>query len=169
MDNEPTPESNDSPASEPSPPVQRGRVGGIDYGTVRIGIAIGDLEVSMASPLENYNRRSEKLDAEYFKTLAQEERLVRWVVGLPVHLNGDESQKSHEARRFGKWLGELTKLPVDLFDERYTSSQAEVILQEANLTKKKRKARLDALAAQIMLAAYLESGAKGQEDPGSIG
>lgn len=169
MHSEPTPESESLPAGEPKPPVLRGRVGGIDFGTVRIGIAIGDLEISMASPLENYNRRTEKLDAEYFKTLAHEERLLRWVVGLPVHLNGDESQKSQEAREFGKWLGELTEIPVHFFDERYTSSQAEAILQEANLTKKKRKARLDALAAQIMLAAYLESGAKGQEDPGSIG
>ncbi|MEM6798078.1 MAG: Holliday junction resolvase RuvX [Planctomycetota bacterium] len=146
----------------------RGRVAGIDYGTVRIGVAIGDLEVRMASPYENYNRRSEKLDTEYFRSLAKEERLARWVVGLPVHLNGDESQKSHEARRFGKWLGELTGLPVDFFDERYTSSQAEEILQGANLTKKQRKARLDQLAAQIMLTAYLEAGAKSNEQPGGI-
>lgn len=147
---------------------QRGRIGGVDYGTVRIGIAIGELEVSMASPLENYNRRSERLDAEYFKTLAREERLIRWVVGLPVHLDGGESEKSQEARQFGKWLGELTDLPIHFFDERFTSSQAEALLQEANLSKKRRKERLDALAAQIMLTAYLESGAQGQDNPGGI-
>lgn len=146
----------------------KGRVAGIDYGTVRIGVAIGDLEVRMASPYENYNRRSERLDREYFQQLAKEERLIRWVVGLPVHLDGGESQKSVEARAFGKWLSDLTSLPVDFFDERYTSAQAEEILQGANLTKKRRKARLDQLAAQIMLSAYLESGAKGQTDPGSI-
>ncbi len=149
-------------------PVARGRIGGVDYGTVRIGVAIGDLEVRMASPLENYTRRSTALDAQYFATLAREERLVRWVVGLPVHLDGGESQKSQEARRFGKWLEEETGVPVEFYDERYTSSQAEAMLQEAQLTKKKRKARLDALAAQIMLAAYLESGATGQTDPGSL-
>lgn len=161
--------SDDTQEPTPTKPApQRGRIGGIDYGTVRIGIAIGDLEVGMASPLENYNRRNERLDAEYFETLAREERLIRWVVGLPVHLSGDESQKSHEAREFGKWLGKLTDLPVEFYDERFTSSHAEEILQEANLSKKKRKARLDALAAQIMLTAYLESGAKGQTDPGGI-
>lgn len=154
--------------SELTPPT-RGRVGGIDYGTVRIGVAIGDLEVGMASPLENYTRRSERLDAEYFQTLAREERLVRWVVGLPVHLDGGESQKSVEARSFAKWLTEKTGVAVEFYDERYTSSQAEEILQGANLTKKRRKARIDALAAQIMLTAYLESGARGQSDPGSIG
>lgn len=157
-----------SPVPSPQPPPPRGRVAGIDYGTVRIGVAIGDLEVCMASPYENYNRRSEKLDAEYFQQLAREERLVRWVVGLPVHLSGDESQKSHEARQFGKWLSELTGLPVDFYDERYTSAQAEEMLQGANLTKKRRKARLDQLAAQIMLTAYLESGAKGESNPGGI-
>lgn len=154
-------------SNPPAPP--RGRVGGIDYGSVRIGVAIGDLEVRMASPYENYTRRSEQVDARYFQTLAQEERLVRWVVGLPVHLDGGESGKSQEARRFGKWLGELTGVPVDYFDERYTSAQAEELLQGAGLTKKRRKARLDQLAAQIMLTAYLESGARGNDNPGSIG
>jgi putative Holliday junction resolvase len=145
------------------------RIAGIDYGTVRIGVAIGDLEVRMASPAGTYTRRSERLDAEYFATLAREERLVRWVVGLPVHLSGNESQKSLEARRFGDWLAAKTGVPVEYFDERYTSAQAEEILQAANLTSKRRKARIDALAAQIMLTAYLEAGARGQDEPGSLG
>jgi len=144
------------------------RIIGIDYGTVRIGLATADLELGIAGPYENYNRRSERLDAEYFARLAKEERPARFVVGLPVHMSGQESQKSHEARQFGKWLGELTGVPVEYFDERFTSSEAEKILGEANLTKKKRKARLDQLAAQIMLTAYLEAGAKGQDNPGGI-
>ncbi|TWT48355.1 Holliday junction resolvase RuvX [Botrimarina hoheduenensis] len=161
---QPSPNTADLP-----PRPTRGRIGGIDYGTVRIGVAIGDLEIGMASPAGTYSRRSERLDAEYFCTLAREERLLWWVVGLPVHLDGGESQKSVEARRFGAWLTQHTALKVDFYDERYTSSQAESLLQEANLTKKRRKARIDALAAQIMLTAYLESGAKGQDNPGSIG
>ncbi|MEN1681625.1 MAG: Holliday junction resolvase RuvX [Planctomycetota bacterium] len=156
------------PPSAFPPPPSRGRVAGIDYGTVRIGVAIGDLEVRMASPFETYERRSKDIDAEYFKNLAEEERLVRWVVGLPVHLSGEESQKSFEARQFGKWLIELTGLPVDFYDERFTSAYAESMLAEANLTRDQRKARIDQLAAQIMLTAYLESGAKGQTDPGSL-
>jgi len=144
------------------------RIAGIDYGTVRIGIAIADLEVGIAGPYENYNRRSEKLDAQYFSELAKQECFAKFVVGLPVHLSGNESQKSREARQFGDWLEKLTGVPVDYFDERYTSAEAEAILGEAQLTKKKRKARLDQLAAQIMLTAYLEAGAKGQDDPGGI-
>lgn len=159
--------SAESSADEPSRP-QRGRVGGIDYGTVRIGVAIGDLEVCMASPYETYNRRDEQRDAEYFAGLAKEEALVRWVVGLPVHLSGEESQKSREARAFGEWLEKLTGLPVEYYDERFTSAYAESMLQSANLTRDQRKARIDQLAAQIILTAYLESGAKGQTDPGAI-
>src|SRR3954451_5054949 len=80
------------------------RIAGIDYGTVRIGIALADTEVGIAGPFENYNRRTPALDAEYFATLAREERIGRFVVGLPVHLHGGESQKSSEARQFGEWL-----------------------------------------------------------------
>lgn len=144
------------------------RIAGIDYGTVRIGVAIADLSVGIASPLETYQRQNDEVDARYFKKLAAEEALVKWVVGLPVHLSGEESQKSHEARQFGKWLTEHTELEVDYFDERYTSAQAEEMLQGANLTSKRRKARIDALAAQIMLAAYLESGAEGDDNPGAL-
>jgi len=133
-----------------------GRIAGIDYGTVRIGIAITDPSQTIASPLENYNRRNEPLDRERFQRLAKEERVACFVVGLPVHLHGGESQKSIEAREFGKWLGEATGVPVEFFDERFTSSEAEQYLAGAQLSKKKRKARLDKLAAQIMLTAYLE-------------
>jgi putative Holliday junction resolvase len=135
-----------------------GRLAGIDYGTVRIGIAITDPEQRIASPLVNYTRRGEKADAEYFRKLVADERIAGFVVGLPVHLDGRQSEKSAEARRFGEWLGQISGLPVVLFDERFTSVEAEQALMGAEMTKKKRKARLDKLAAQILLTAYLESG-----------
>jgi putative Holliday junction resolvase len=144
------------------------RIAGIDYGTVRIGIATADLTVGIAGPFETYNRRNERLDAEYFRQLAAEERFARFVVGLPVHLSGGESQKSLEARAFGAWLEKSTGVPVEFFDERYTSFEAEQQLLDAGLTKKRRKERLDQLAAQIMLTAYLESGARGQSSPESL-
>ena len=138
---------------------------GIDYGTVRIGVAMASWEVGIATPCDNYTRRGEKLDAEYFRTLAADERIERFVVGLPVHLDGSESAKSTEARRFGKWLGEQTGVKVVFFDERYTSREAEEMLLATPLTSKKRKRRLDKLAAQIMLAAYLESRDRGEAPP----
>src|SRR5262245_13488794 len=144
-----------------------GRLAAIDYGSVRIGVAITDPDQRLASPLENHTRRGEQVDAAWLKQLAASERIVGFVVGLPVHLSGEESQKSREARQFGQWLAELTGLPVRYFDERYTSAQAEALLVGAELTKKRRKERLDKLAAQILLAAYLES-SRGEHPPEAI-
>lgn len=133
-----------------------GRIAGIDYGTVRIGIAVADAGGSIASPYETYVRCGEEQERKYFRRLAEEEQIARFVVGLPLHLDGHESQKSTEARRFGRWLAEATGVSVELFDERFTTREAEAHLAGAQLSKKKRKARLDKLAAQIMLSAYLE-------------
>ena len=133
-----------------------GRIAGIDYGTVRIGIALSDVDRTIASPYETYTRRGEAADRKRFEQLAKEEQLARFVVGLPVHLDGRESQKSVEARQFGQWLAAVTGVEVAYFDERFTTHDAQLYLADAQLSKKKRKARLDKLAAQIMLTAYLE-------------
>ncbi len=135
-----------------------GRIAAIDYGTVRVGIAISDPDRILASPLENYQRRSSEHDANHYRQLVEEQDIVLFVVGLPVHLDGRESQKSAEARRYAAWLQDVTKVPYALFDERFTSAAAERLLMAANLTKKRRKARTDMLAAHILLAAYLEAG-----------
>jgi putative Holliday junction resolvase len=142
-----------------------GRVAAVDYGDVRIGIAISDRETLIASPYENYTRRGEQAGARRFQRLVAEEQVTRWVVGLPVHLDGRESQKSREARRFGAWLAETTGVPVEFFDERFTSAHAEELLLGADLSRKQRKERRDKLAAQILLAAYLEAGAQGDDAP----
>lgn len=148
--------------------VSSGRIAAIDYGTVRIGIAISDPDQTLASPYENYTRRGPKQDAERFRRLATEEGVARFVVGLPVHADGRESQKSSEARQFAAWLAETTGVAVDLFDERYTTREAEGFLLGAKLTKKRRKERLDKLAAQILLSAYLESRARGTDLPAPL-
>ena len=133
-----------------------GRIAGIDFGTVRIGIAISDANREFASPYETHHRRGEEADRRRFQKLVADEHVVRFVVGLPVHLHGGESAKSVEARAFGRWLGEATGVEVEYFDERFTTHDAQLALSEAQLSRKQRKARLDKLAAQIMLSAYLE-------------
>lgn len=133
-----------------------GRIAGIDFGTVRIGIAISDANRTIASPYETYVRRDQRQDSERFSKLVTDEHVGRFVVGLPVHLDGRESAKSVEARAFGRWLAEVTGVDVQYFDERFTTHEAQRYLSDAQLSKKKRKARLDKLAAQIMLTAYLE-------------
>jgi len=135
-----------------------GRVAGIDYGTVRIGVAVTDSRRTLASPLENYTRSGPEADARFFQRLAREEQIGLFVVGLPVHLAGHESAKSVEARRFATWLAETTSVPVVFSDERFTSSEAEALLAQGEMTSKKRKQRRDMLAAQIMLSGWLEAG-----------
>jgi len=153
---------------EPFPAV--GRVAAIDYGTVRIGVAITDPSRTIASPLENYTRRTEALDAAWFARLAEEERIAGFIVGLPVFGSGEESPKSLEARAFGAWLAKVASRPVAFYDERYSSAMAEQVLGEAKLTKKRRKERLDKLAAQMILTAWLEAQAAGNQDskPGRL-
>ncbi len=145
-----------------------GRVAGVDYGTVRIGIAISDPQRTIASPLESYTRRGAQPDAQRFRRLAAEREIGLWVVGLPVHLDGRESRKSVEARQFAAWLGRETGVPVELFDERFTTRAAEELLLAADLSRKRRKRRVDMLAAQIMLTAYLESAGKDRGPPGAL-
>jgi putative Holliday junction resolvase len=138
-----------------------GKIAGIDYGTVRIGIAVSDVDRVLASPYEMYVRKSPDRDAEYFRRLVSEERITHFVLGLPLHLSGDLSEKAKEVLRFGRWLTAVTGIAVDYMDERYTSVEAEHILRQAGLTDKKRKVLRDKLAAQILLCAYLESGCRG--------
>lgn len=141
------------------PPVPtQGRLAGIDFGTVRIGVALCDPSQTWVNPWEIYTRKTPQLDKAFFQQLAREERLVGFVIGLPVHASGAESQKSQEARRFGSWLSEGTGLPIAYYDERYSSAEAEHLMSEAGFTKKGRKERIDKLAAQIILSSYLQSG-----------
>jgi putative Holliday junction resolvase len=146
-----------------------GRIAGIDYGTVRIGVAITDPSRTIASPLTNYTRRTEALDAAWFAALVDEERVAGFVVGLPVFASGEESPKSQEARAFGAWLASTTGHPVCFHDERYSSALAEQLLGESGLTRKRRKERLDMLAAQMILTAWLEAQAAGNQDARQLG
>ena len=139
----------------------KGRVVGVDFGTVRIGLAISDPERKIASPWENYTRRKESLDALHFSQLAKEERISLFVVGLPLYPSGDESPKSAEARNFGAWLEQTTGVPVVFHDERLSSKLADDLLASMSLSPQKRKARRDKLAAYVILASWLEKQDKG--------
>lgn len=148
--------------------MEKGRLAGIDYGTVRIGVAICDPERTMALPYLVYVRRTEKLDDDFFRRFAQDERIVKFVVGLPIHLDGRLSARALEAKTFGERLAALTGLAVDYMDERFTSVEAIESIQPAHWTTKKRKKKIDAVAAQILLEHYLQRGCVGTDAPESI-
>ena len=83
------------------------RLLGVDFGTVRIGLAISDPDRKIAFPLATYARGSREQDENYFRKLMGAEEIGQLVVGLPVHLNGHEGSKAIEARGFGQWLSAL--------------------------------------------------------------
>ena len=124
---------------------------------------------SIASPLETYRRRDRTQDAELLQDPGGAKKAVgQIVVGLPVHLDGREGEKAAEARAFGDWLAKLTGLPVVYWDERFTTVLAESALWAAGLTHKRRKARRDRVAAQMLLQAYLDAGCPGSQTPGRL-
>ncbi|VTS08782.1 Holliday junction resolvase RuvX [Tuwongella immobilis] len=144
------------PTAKPLPP--KGRILSVDPGDVRIGLAVCDPDRIIASPLETYTRRSEPLDAAYFRKLIADEQIVGFLVGLAVHLNGTEGARAAASRRMGQWLLALADLPLVYWDERYTTREAESALWQAGLSHKRRKERRDRVAAQILLQTFLDAG-----------
>lgn len=145
----------DSNQSDDSFPTS-GRIAAFDYGTVRIGIAICDPDRILASPLEVHPAANWREDGDYFRSLTKSERIVGIVVGLPIHCDGGESEKSKEAREFARWLAAETSLPVRMFDERFTTADANRRLG-GNFTRAKKKRRVDAIAALVLLESFIEA------------
>lgn len=133
----------------------KGLLIGLDYGSKRVGVAVCDSGQSIASPLKVVQQQP-GIEKQLAK-VADEYAAVGLIVGLPVHMSGDEGEKAKEARAFGTKIATATKLPIAFHDERFTSKIANNAMIDAGLSKQKRKARIDMLAAQIMLQSYLDS------------
>jgi putative Holliday junction resolvase len=146
----------EKPAVPPFPAT--GRLLGIDHGLARIGLAVCDVDRRISSPLDTYTRRNSDLDAAYFASVVRAEAVGGAVVGLPVHTNGQEGKQAAECRRFAAWFVQVTGLPVTFWDERFSTTLAEDALWGAGLSHKRRKARRDRVAAQIILQSFLEAG-----------
>lgn len=154
-----------SPAADDFFPVG-GRLAGIDFGTVRIGIAVCDPLRILVSPLEIRSVAGEELDGQFFRALAKREAIDGFVVGLPIHCDGGESDKSRQARRFARWLLKATGVPVRLFDERFTTSAAQSRIRARGGGKRARHRLVDAIAAQVLLESFLEATRYVGEVPG---
>ena len=154
-----------TPASQTMPP---GRIAGVDYGRRRIGIAVCDAERILASPLCVHETTGDhEADATFFRRLARDEGLAGFVVGLPVHADGTASAMSTEVERFGAWLGRITGLPVAYHDERYSSREAAGMLAGVGLSRGRKKERADAVAAQVVLASWLDARKHGDAESAS--
>jgi putative Holliday junction resolvase len=135
-----------------------GRLLGVDFGTRRVGLAVSDADRRIAVPFTVVDRSRNPFDAGYFQQLIAQEEITGIVMGLPVHMHGEEGKSAQQAREYGAWLKRVTGLPIYFSDERLTSAQAETLMQEAGLKAKQRKERLDMVAAQIMLQTFLDAG-----------
>lgn len=133
------------------------RVLGIDHGDRKIGLAISDRLGFTAQPLEIYRRKTEKEDEEYFKTLVAEYGVTEVIVGLPLRMDGSSGTRAEKTREFARWLERILNLPVQFWDERLTTKQANKILSQQKISAKAKKDIEDVVSAVIILSTYLES------------
>ena len=140
----------------------RGCVLGIDYGSRRIGLAVSDPDRVFAFPAGCLERRGGDKDLAALHELARARDVVEIVVGLPIHMDGREGPEARAARAFAEALGRETDLRVHLFDERWTSREAERALRETG-GRRRARGEVDAAAATLLLRAWLERRARGVE------
>ncbi len=127
---------------------------GLDVGEKRIGVALA--EGLLTIPLTVIDRRVEETDMELIMALVEEYRAERIVVGLPRLMNGNIGTQAEEILSFSGALAEHVDIPVDTWDERLSTVTAERLLIDAGMKRKKRKGKIDAMAAAIILQAYLD-------------
>ena len=129
----------------------------LDYGDARTGVAISDLMCSIVgSTCVIPSRNTGKAIIDIVK-LAKDNSVGQIIVGLPKNMDGTEGVRAELCREFAARIGEVTGLPVDMWDERRTTVEAHNILSQHNYHGKKRKNTVDAVAASLILEGYLNS------------
>ncbi len=127
---------------------------GFDYGTKRIGVAVGQVITRTVTPLTTLRNTNETPDWQAIGKLIAEWHPDKLVVGLPLHLDGTPQALTAKAQRFGNQLKGRYNLPVEMMDERLTSHEAESEL--AQRKGKRVKTDIDALAAALILQSWLD-------------
>ena len=135
-----------------------GRLLAIDWGTQRIGLALTDESQTLASPLTTLTRRTGKrFPLKRLIDLIEIHRPLGILLGLPLSSEGTETDTTHAVRELGRRLGELTSLPVALWDERMSTARALGAIREQGGKVPGRRADVDALAAAVFLQHFLAS------------
>jgi len=135
-----------------------GRIMALDYGGRRIGVALSDPLGLTARPLLTLVRRSRARDLEALVALAREHEVTRIVVGWPLAMDGSRTERVRLTEVFMQRVGRATGLPVEPWDERLTSVQAERVLIEGGVRRERRREVIDQVAAVILLQSYLDAG-----------
>lgn len=135
------------------------RVMGLDVGSKTVGVAISDPLGFTAQGLEiiKINEETEEFGFERLSELVKEYRIDKFVIGLPKNMNNTSGPRVEASQAYGEKIKELFQLPVDYQDERLTTVQAErMLVEQADVSRGKRKKVIDKLAAQLILQNYLD-------------
>jgi putative Holliday junction resolvase len=137
------------------------RLMGLDLGTKTIGIALSDAGLAIASPLETLKRKKFTADAAALKRLIDEHGVGGLVLGLPVNMDGSEGPRCQSTRQFAANLMEKFDIPIAFQDERLSTAAVErVLIDEADMTRKRRGAVVDKMAAAWILQGALDAMAR---------
>jgi putative Holliday junction resolvase len=134
-----------------------GRVMALDYGDRRIGVALSDPLGVTAQPLLTIERRSRSDDYGLLARLARQHVVSRVVVGLPLGMDGSRGERVRLTELFMERVRKATGLPVEPWDERLTTVQAERSLIESDLSRRRRREVIDQAAAVILLQSWLDA------------
>jgi putative holliday junction resolvase len=130
---------------------------GLDVGTKTVGVAVADELGLTAQPITVVRRSSLKKDLADLLALARERSVDRFVVGLPLNMDGSEGPRAQATRKFGDALATASGLPIIYQDERLTTVAAERALLEADVSRARRREVIDQVAATIILQGWLDA------------
>jgi len=140
-----------------APRLGRGqRLMGIDLGTKTIGLALSDVERSLATPLETLKRGKFSADAAQLLARAKQFDVAGFVIGLPLNMDGSEGPRAQSTRAFVRSLGSLTAHPFVFWDERLSTAAVTRALIEQDVSRAKRAEVVDRMAAAYILQGALD-------------
>ena len=134
-----------------------GRILAIDYGSRRMGLAVSDALGITAQGLETLERKNKRSDFARFERLIREYQIAEIVLGNPLRMSGEEGTQSRKVAEFADELRSRFGLPVHLWDERLTSSEANRLLRDAEVSQQKRAQAVDRMAATLILQSFLQA------------
>lgn len=132
------------------------RILGLDVGEKTIGVAVSDALGWTAQAVTVIRRQNLKEDLRALRQIVEEYEIKKFVVGMPRRTDGTNGPEAEKVRSFAKKLEGEFNLPVEYWDERFSTTAAEKILLEGDVSRAKRKTVIDKVAAAVILQAYLD-------------
>ena len=137
-------------------PCLRMRVAALDLGKVRVGLAVSDELGVIAHPRPPLAGGNQKKLLSELRLLARDEKIRRFLVGLPLNRQGEEGREAQRVRKFAQALADATGREIELVDERLSTVEATRRLREGGVSAKKGRQRVDGASAAVLLQAWLD-------------